>query len=410
MQKIILIGLVLIFSKKVCAQQSRFVYIQTENKQPFYVKVNNKLYSSTSSGYTIIPKLQDGNYTFSIGFPKSEWKEQHISYSINNSDAGFLLKNFGDKGWGLFNLQTLDVLMAGNAKPIEIETISKENLTDNFAIMLADVVADPTIKQTTKSIVETNSKPEVKESKVVEPVIQTVFETKKAEQSTEFVQIVKLSEKINNDGIQIMYLDKINDSYDTISVTIQDTIQNIQVIESIEKVQEVVKPFEVIIEEPQQETIKQEDASTKFLEIELANPNNTNQNGLDSTTVDLSKEVTEKTQTENKQVTIDDNNINSTNCKSIASNEDFLKLRKKMASQQSDVNMVIVAKKTFKSKCFTTDQLKNLCFLFLDDEGKFQFFESAFPHVSDKVQFTSLETQLTQEYYIKRFKEIFVQK
>ena len=39
------------------AQQFHFVYLQTDNKQPFYVRINEKLYSSSASGYVVIPKL-----------------------------------------------------------------------------------------------------------------------------------------------------------------------------------------------------------------------------------------------------------------------------------------------------------------------------------------------------------------
>ncbi|MDQ2862940.1 MAG: hypothetical protein M3R50_04675, partial [Bacteroidota bacterium] len=58
------------------AQQDHFIYLQTENTQPFYVKVNNKLISSSAMGYVIIPKLNDGDYTLHIGFPKNEFPEE----------------------------------------------------------------------------------------------------------------------------------------------------------------------------------------------------------------------------------------------------------------------------------------------------------------------------------------------
>src|SRR4051812_33180583 len=96
------------------AQQNHFIYIQTENKQPFYIKLDKQLYSSNASGYIILPKLKNGTYDLAIGFPKSEWPEQKMTCSIDNKDIGFLLKNFGDKGWGLFNMQTMDITMSGS--------------------------------------------------------------------------------------------------------------------------------------------------------------------------------------------------------------------------------------------------------------------------------------------------------
>ena len=76
------------------AQQNHFIYIQTENKQPFYVRMSDKVLSSSSSGYLVISKLQDGVHDLLIGFPKNEWPQQRISVKVKNNDAGYILKNF----------------------------------------------------------------------------------------------------------------------------------------------------------------------------------------------------------------------------------------------------------------------------------------------------------------------------
>ena len=101
-----------LFSLQSFAQQNHFIYIQTENKQPFYVRVGDRLLSSSSAGYIVIPKLQDGKYDLNIGFPKNEWPQQKMNVTVNNNDAGFVLKNFDSKGWGLFNMQTMEVVMS----------------------------------------------------------------------------------------------------------------------------------------------------------------------------------------------------------------------------------------------------------------------------------------------------------
>jgi hypothetical protein len=61
------------------AQQNHFIYIQTENKQPFYVRLSDKVLSSSSSGYIVISKVQNGDHDLLIGFPKNEWPQQKIS-------------------------------------------------------------------------------------------------------------------------------------------------------------------------------------------------------------------------------------------------------------------------------------------------------------------------------------------
>ena len=75
-----------------------------------------------------------------------------------------------------------------------------------------------------------------------------------------------------------------------------------------------------------------------------------------------------------------------------------------MASENSDDNMIKVAKKAFHLKCFSTEQIKNLSFLFLTNAGKYIFFDTAYPFASDSDQYNTLQSQLTDSYYINRFK------
>ena len=146
------------------AQQNHFLYIQTEGRQPFYVKLDKKIYSSSASGYLLISKLKTATYSLAIGFPKSEWTEQNIQCKIDDNDIGLLLKNFGSKGWGLFNLQTLDVIMpAGEKRVASIEVVNK---TDAFSTMLSTVVNDSTIRQTEVVKEEIKAAPKV-ESNIV---------------------------------------------------------------------------------------------------------------------------------------------------------------------------------------------------------------------------------------------------
>jgi hypothetical protein len=96
-------------------------------------------------------------------------------------------------------------------------------------------------------------------------------------------------------------------------------------------------------------------------------------------------------------------NINS-DCRAFANYEDFFKLRKKMATLDSDDEMISTAKKVLKSKCFNTDQVKNLSFLFLTDKGRYMFFDMAYAYTSDSGLYFTLQSQLTDPYYINRFK------
>jgi hypothetical protein len=93
-------------------------------------------------------------------------------------------------------------------------------------------------------------------------------------------------------------------------------------------------------------------------------------------------------------------------CQTVANNDDFLKLRRKMAARTNDDGMLDEAKKYFKSTCFSTEQIKNLSTMFLSDAGKFNFFTAAYNHTTDVENFSSLQSELKGEDYINRFQEM----
>jgi hypothetical protein len=97
---------------------------------------------------------------------------------------------------------------------------------------------------------------------------------------------------------------------------------------------------------------------------------------------------------------------NSTNCKNIASDKDFLKLRRKMAAKENNDAMLDEARKEFRTKCYSVEQVRNLSSLFLTSASKYQFFDIAYYNVSDKSNFVSLGTEIKDEHYTRRFKAL----
>ena len=92
------------------------------------------------------------------------------------------------------------------------------------------------------------------------------------------------------------------------------------------------------------------------------------------------------------------------NCPAVAGESDFFKLRKNMAAAEGDNGMLMEAKNYFKTKCFSTGQVKNLGSMFLNDAGKYKFFELAYSYVTDIDKFSVLQNELKEEEYINRFK------
>jgi|GEM_PF-5520664 len=136
------ICLLFIISAQSFGQQVHFVFLQTENREPFYAIVGKKNYSSSSIGYLILPKLENGEYDVRIGFPKNTGAEQNYVLKVSDNDQGYLIKQFGEKGWGLFNLQSLAVQYSGSvtsSKSIlaEAERVREKERADSLAAVEA---------------------------------------------------------------------------------------------------------------------------------------------------------------------------------------------------------------------------------------------------------------------------------
>ncbi len=414
------------------AQQNHFIYVQTENKQPFYVRLNNKLFSSSASGYLIIPKLQDAAYVLTIGFPKNEWPEQNVTCSINKKDAGYLLKDFGDKGWGLFNLQTMEVLVQGNSiadnKTI-VEDNKKEPASANTFPNI--VVADSAVvkKPEEKAVEEEEAKPAIEigkektssntlpditnadsaitkkteEKAVVKEEVKPVIEIAKKENVKPVVKIIKLLSANTTEGAEMVYVDVVDDKSDTVIVFIP-AAKDSPIVEPEKKLEE----SKIEEQKIENKKIVSKVTDTKFIDITLPNPNErpdsaTKQLGVVPEVI-AQKKIDPAKKPEKQKEEIAKPVIVNPDCKDLASEDDFLKLRKKMVAEANDDDMVDVARKIFRTKCFTTLQIKNLCVLFLNDEGRYKFFDAAYPFVSDAVNFGLLETLLTDNYFITRFK------
>jgi Domain of unknown function (DUF4476) len=376
----------LLFLLLICiaakAQQNYFVYVQTDNKQPFYIKMNDKLMSSSAAGYLVIPKLTTGTYNLMVGFPKDQWVQQSFKLSIGTSDAGYLLKNFGEKGWGLYNIQTMEVFMNGESGSSVVKSTSEN--TDAFAATLSG--ATNTNLSTPK---ETNPAP-VKEiaPKVVEKPAKSVIQ--------------KIQTVNDDDGKTFVYTDNNNNKIDTIRIFVPITKEPSQ------KVGEAIKEETVKVEPAKTEIVKAEPVKDKkFLDIELQNPNEKVVDAapkVNGQAVPVKKEepmsspVVEPAKKEKPLLTF------NSDCKSNATEDDFFKARKKMVAEDSDDAMVEVARKLFKQKCYTVEQIKNLSTLFLKDEGKYKFFDAVYPYTSDTQNFLSLQSLLKDEYFINRFK------
>lgn len=395
--------LILLFPLFLSAQLNHFIYLQTEGKQPFYAKIDRKIFSSSVSGYLIIPKLKDGAYTINLGFPKGEIEEQTFVCRVSK-DAGYLVKNFGDKGWGLFNLQTLDVVMA-NLSSTDIAKTAGNEKADAFSSMLSEVVNDPSIKQPEKIAPAVKPAAEVKET-----ATPTGQEEKSVLAAASNRPVIIKSKAVTTiAGLEAEYIDVSGDKQDTITIVIP--IDEEKTLDSTSNPpgqqgskDDIPKPAEEVKEPPQ----GKQDDTNKAEEVPAVHGTNPTESDKKAEAADDRKFLP----IEIKAVVTPDSSMEGTHispminsdCKAYASEEDFLKLRKKMVAEDTEDGMIAAAQKFLKSKCYTVLQVKNLSVLFLKDQGKYKFFDLAYAFVSDSHNFHTLENQLSEPYFISRFK------
>lgn len=341
----VLLVIVILQNNNGISQQNHFIYLQTDNNQPFSATINNQNYSSLGSGYLILPKISKGEYQITIGFAGNSEEEQYFNCTVNENDLGYSVKKFTDKGWGLFNLQTLGITMASSkTEKVEIKTkILPQEAKEIPVVDSQFIEKDKEIQPSSNKIVE---------KKVEDPTIQIqqpIKEDKIEEKPKTILSVVnKTGQLTSTDGLHLIFQDKLENSVDTIYALIP-------FINAIAKTEEKIIP-----------NTKQEVDTIKKAKREMYN----------------------------------------SACVSLATDDDFFKLRKKMASQTDDEKMIIEASKIYKTKCFDVQQIRNLSTLFLSDNGRYKFFESSINNVYDFVNFSNLEKELNEESFIKLFKNL----
>jgi hypothetical protein len=478
MNKLLLCLSFLVFSVSGFSQRVYFIYLQTEQEQPFFLKMNEKVYSSSATGYLILSKLVDSTYSFTIGLPQSKAPEQKYTVPLKGKDHGFIIKDFGAKGWGLFDLQTLSIQMApadaskstsGAAEPKDVSPFTEilARVADDPSLRVKPAVRIEEVKQPEKAIVQEKKEetkpvvgepvavkkeePKKEEPKKVEaaPVVTDPPLVKKEEPKTELKPVVTdlpLAKKDepkpdNKDVVAVRSIDSA-----AVKTEVKEGVvkpdqparqPELKVVESNTAATDVQKPVEaeykkgvvtrkfgkttaegiglMFIDEygnglkdtihilipdikPAAEKKEAPKQEKKFLDINSSN---------DSAAVasnDNTKTASQPVTEPEKNNSVAAKPAPKNNCKVVATETDFLKLRKNMAAETDDDDMVDEARKYFRNKCFTTQQIKNLSALFLDDLGKYKFFDLAYIFVFDAENFSSLQAELKNEYYVNRFK------
>jgi len=439
--KFLLTSAILISTLAAFSQRNYFVLIESEKSQPFYVRLGDVNYSSSSFGHVILPGLSDSAYTLEIGFPKDEYPSNQFVIRIKKKDHGFQLKNLPDKGWVLFDYQTLELIYPNRKDGAMAQTgYSLVKRNDSFSKLLSQVVNDTAVlymivydkpaelpipapvKKVDSAIVK---KEEKKEEKPKADLMGTSGPT--------VPFIVKVGDVVSDSGRQITYMD----NHDSVRIFIDSEVpekkkavkeKNVSTSSNSGAKMGVAATVPAITKgsDPKETTITKEESSTVEKEeppvvkeekvvkpVEPANnptpkdtvaaaiakPKDTVIVKPKDTVARVVQNTTKDTSSAQKKLLI----VNS-DCKAIAWDNDVDKLRIKMLGGKDVDDKISIARKYFKTKCFTSAQIRGLTELFTTDEEKYKFLDAAYPFVVDTEGFKELSYILTDPYYVKRFR------
>lgn len=468
MKKFLIVGNFLLFSLFLHAQNEYFLFIQSENNQPYYVQTKGRTLSSSAIGHLIISGLKDSIYVLHIGFPKNQFPEQIFQVRINKRDAGYQLKNMGLEGWALFNMQTLQLIKA-QAVELKKQTVFYGDIkkTDNFSTLMAGVVNDSAVLYSSIVRAESgneSSKTNIPDSPIVKADVSKQEEILKMDTAVRKQEISKQEEVVktvkkdapsgSNTGLpQVPARPNEQQVIDSVSATQSMPVEvkpkqlkplivwysETKTNAGTELVFFDMSPVEKI------DTIRililKEDINTKGIDEDInkrqpANDTNSPENKEDQKSsagkligkifgkknnATQPKTDSVKNTSSVKVTTIDNGRttapaqapstdpppkpvLTNSDCRQFASEYDVDKLRVRMLGEKDADGQVTEARKLFRVKCFSTKQIKALSELFRTDEGRYKLFDAAYPFVSDTSNFKDLAALLSEEYYINRFK------
>lgn len=134
--------LVFLLVKCVPGHTQQYIFIEADGQQAFYAKWGEKVYSSSTAGFLIIPKVTVPVLDLVIGFPGNRYPERVFVVRPDGQDKGFQLKRFEDGGWGLFDRTSMD-LNRGSSVTLSQAAADPTKKTDNFGSLLAEATNDP---------------------------------------------------------------------------------------------------------------------------------------------------------------------------------------------------------------------------------------------------------------------------
>lgn len=400
----------------VKGQTAFFAYFQTEDGFPFYIKMNEQVYRSGQNGSLTLANLADSTYALVVGIPSST-REFRYALRINGADQGFSIR---DQDGEPVLVSLLNGVML-RPQRMELESdISFVRRTDAFSALLARATGDTTLmyqvvyaKAAMPAIKDTNTAVNPTATATSDVVVVKASET----------DVVKVESTVNakDSGISITVIDSTQtessaermdsgrmadplvrvDSaamagLDGRSDPVKDSVKYVKphpVVDTTTATLPILEnrnhtgqdnPFTRSVITRYAESSTSEGFGLVFIDqtptgpdtIRLLIPNprfviqRTDTSDQHDESLFIKRKELDSLQKDKSLLVSSDTSqqrarsVVSQDCKTLASDNDFFKLRKAMASKETDEGMIDEARKMFRARCFTTRQIKNLGSLF----------------------------------------------
>lgn len=424
---------------------SYFVYIQHEKNQPFYVKHDGKLLSSSAKGYVILPKLSQGKVPLIIGFPKQENAErQFVLRLAGQRDYGYLLKSEGENDYALYDLQTFATLKSGGsaapppAEEITVTRISNENATPEQKELMNNVQAD--VQAALQNQPDTTPAP--KKTGFANALDRVLKDDRPDDMPAEMpkskppVQVVAATQdpivNVPSEPVPSKKRNKRNSRKERALLTEEEQ----QLLAGVMEDEKRAAAEEALAEAAATETTgeatpppvkkvrKSKKQEPEFINFGDEQPSTPAVTTTDEIITDRQAEKdarrdkrrAERAEAE-RRAFVKDSLANSeyaattpstvkmvnSDCAQTLETEEFRKLLRSMNSKKSDADMVDVFRKSTRRVCVSTEQVRALTQLIGTEENRYQLLDAAYPRTYDSQQFASLADLLKDEYYRGRF-------
>ena len=435
------IGLVLILTLLAGKShaQDYFILVQADNNQPFYILMGDKSFSSSAQGHLILSQLKEGDHTITIGFPGKIFPEQQYTISIQKTDLELQLKDQGEKGWGLFNPRSLELRMpdkkkapAAGAGP---EGVKKD---DAFSRLMAGVVSDTAVMYNTYAMeqvlkdspvaaVNTTAGAGALTGQVDTP--GSIKDTVRAQTAPDPGASVSVTPVPGSPvpvtptpAVPVPALDSSRATPPALASGQTAIVKTARTLDTDTAAQVADTSAAAGASRPHKNSIvaklserktsrswrgvytdrmagRKADTIVVIIPVDTVRPA-TVQPAL--TGAQGGEEGRVAAEPGEKKVPVRLVVANS-DCRNFATDYDVDKLRVKMLEVGKDDDRIANARKVFRTKCFTTRQIKALSEVFTTDAVKYRFLETAYPFVSDD-RFGELAALLTDPVYNSKFK------